>query len=320
MCEIAEAVAFSTMDDEVVECPFKLPPKGKNPDPDSEDYAEDDKLSVAKAAVNSGGVLGENLENGRPGTEGKYNHIGVAGLTPSRKEEQKDTARDPSSPKVQVDGKEYPYTVAAHHLIPGNASLYESSLFKRYMQQGGTAEVKTKNGMMNFKITHNIGYNVNGSHNGVWLPGSYAVRAGVHPTKVTWGKLIRDDKGKPTSNTPWCYDYMAVVASKAEGQFHDAHTTYNRNAKDVLNKKAVRLMAHQAVCEDHCQKEPRELPPPYTIKNNLFALSDYFYDQAKGDPTAWRTPWITSDQVYTDIRLNKARWDRFIQVYRAGKS
>src|SRR3712207_7982199 len=62
-------------------------------------------------------------------------------------------------------------------------SLYESQLFKKYMRKGGKAEVMTKNGKKAFEVTHNIGYNVNGSHNGVWLPGNYA-RSEEHTSEL----------------------------------------------------------------------------------------------------------------------------------------
>jgi hypothetical protein len=61
---------------------------------------------------------------------------------------------------------------------------------------------------------------VNGAHNGVWLPGNYAIRRKTKLPKPikgkSWSKLLQ--------RPDWCFDYMVAVVRLKERQFHDAHT------------------------------------------------------------------------------------------------
>ena len=262
---------------------------------------------MAKAQANSGSKLGTNLENGSPGTEGTWNVLGAD--PPRNQDEQVDTARSQSAVKVKVRGRNYPFTVAAHHLIPGEASLYKSQLFSSYMKQGGKMEVDTPK-RMTFTVSRNIGYNVNGSHNGVWLPGSYAIREGIHSSGFTWSELIAHPNYQD-----WCYEYMATASKKTGGQFHDAHTNYNDSALKVLEKLTVKLVKHQMIC-DECQSK-KKLPPPYQIKLKLYRLSMYLRDRLTANPRYWKAPWMTSDQVATQIIANPLRKRAFVAVYRA---
>jgi len=71
----------------------------------------------------------------------------------------------PEAKPVRLNNKLFDATVAAHHLIPGNAALKESELFlsEEYLWKDGKAK-------------GNIGYNINAKNNGVWSPGNYGVR------------------------------------------------------------------------------------------------------------------------------------------------
>lgn len=308
MSQLGEAIKISRLDVKIGKCPFKQPPDPKDPDPEDEDYAWDDRITIATAQANSGGKLGGNLEKGSPGEDGTWN---VLGGNPDRyTETQIDTGR--ANEMVKVQGISYPYTVAAHHLIPGNASLYVSRLFKQYMKRGGKVEVKTlKRGWVTMEVSHNIGYNVNGSHNGVWLPGSYAIVAGGNqPRKLGW-EALNSIKG----DIAWCVEYMAVVAKKAGGQFHDTHTEYNKNALKVLEKGATRLYNHQVDCDDCQTAKKNKVPPPYAIKARLYRLSKYFRQKTQDPPSKWKGPWWTSDQVNTDIFSDPYTKRKFRSLY-----
>jgi hypothetical protein len=316
MTQLGEAIAASGLDDKIEKpCPFKEPPPPEDPEPEDENYAYDDRITMATAQANSGGTLGGNLEKdpGSPGTGGTWNVLG--GDPPRTHQKQVDTARPESGkkpPMVKVRGKLYPYTVAAHHLIPGNASLYESDLFNSYMKRGGKMDAEVPGeGEVTFEVTHNIGYNVNGSHNGVWLPGSYAIVAGGdHPGKKSW-----EITNSPAGDIDWCHEYMAAVAKKTGGQFHDTHKNYNTNALKVLEKGTVRLQAHQIKCKD-CKKAPRKHTPPYRIKVKLYNLSVYFRKETLRAPSKWKDPWLTSDQVMTDIFGDRSKKALFIKRYK----
>jgi hypothetical protein len=310
--QIGEAIKASGLNAKIGKCPFAKPPDPVDPEPDDEDYAWDDRVSMKTAQENDGGKLGRNVKNGSPGAEGTWNALGG---DPDRYEAlQVDTARaaerGEAKQQVMVRGKWHPFTVAAHHLIPGNASLYESRLFKCYMRRGGKVDLRTPDaGMMTFEVSHNIGYCVNGSHNGVWLPGSYAIVAGgKHPGGVGWEEL-----NSPTGDVDWCYEYMAAVAKKTGGQFHDTHDGYNKNALKVLEKATVRLNDHQVKCKD-CRTN-KKVAPPYPIKAKLYSLSQFFRKKTLCAPTNWKDPWMTSDQVHTDVFSDPNRKRTFKSHY-----
>lgn len=309
MSQIGEAIAKAGMGS-VGKCPFKTPAPPKDPKPQDEHYAWDDRLKLAGPQANSGGKLGSNCKKGSPGSKGTWN---VLGGNPDRyTAKQVDTARNRGG-KVKVRNKLFPYTVAAHHLIPGNASLFDSEFFKSYMKKDGKAQAIT--GEM-FQISHHIGYNVNGSHNGVWLPGSYAIVAGGgQPQALGWEEL-----NSPAGDIDWCRLYMAAVAKKAKGQFHDSHTNYNKSVLGILNKYWEKLLAHQVKCTTCRSSINNKLPPPYSAKAKLYKLSKYLRTQTQRGPRGWKDPWMTSDQVLTDIFQKPAEKKKFMKAYREAKS
>lgn len=290
--QMGEAIAIGGLDDELAKCPFKDDAPGISAFED-EEIANDDKNAVQSMQANNGGVLGENLKNGLGGTDNTWKTAPFepedAEKLPANDSKRKNGVKTPIDwVKVRVMGTatiaegDYPYTVAAHHLIPGNASLYnDDNKLKDYMIKGKSVSANGKS----WKIKYHIGYNVNGAHNGVWLPGNYAIRPGSSPTGVTWGAMGHED---------WQLHYVAACAKVAEGQFHDAHTNYNDSVLMLLNKIAVKLEAHQCGCKE-CENK-KDVHPPYQIKPRLYSLSSYFRSNLKASPQLWRTPWFASDR------------------------
>src|SRR5687767_4728881 len=136
--DIGESVAIGFIQEMDKKCPFK-PAKVEACDMDTENIASDDRDSAGSIQQNSGGTLGKNLQSGSIGKKGTVN----SKCKPKQyKSQPKDTERNDGG-KVTVGGKEWKFTVAAHHLIPGEASLADSSLYKQYMLKGG--KVKPKN-------------------------------------------------------------------------------------------------------------------------------------------------------------------------------
>ncbi|CAD5370991.1 conserved hypothetical protein [Rubrivivax sp. A210] len=307
MTQLGEAVKAAGISTLSRKCPFDEAEPPDDPRPEDEEFAWDDSVTMAAAQDNSASKLGNNLEGGSPGSDGSWNVLG--GDPPRYKAPQVDTKRDPSKPKVEVDGVDYPFTVAAHHIIPGNASLYESQLFKSYMKKGGKMQV-TQPKKKTFTVSRNIGYNINGSHNGVWLPGSYAIRTGVHPSKSTWSVLI-----ETPGHVEWCYRYIAAVTKSTGSQFHDTHVHYSNNVLKLLNKMSLLLMKHQTQCDD-CQGKDQS-PPPYIVKNRLYRLSAHLRGKLRLSPRYWarRDPWMASDQVFTDIMGNPKSKAAFFRAY-----
>lgn len=301
--DIGEAIAVGGFASKVeADCPFAEQSMGAA-NQQKEGTAKDDK----EPEENDGGVLGRNLASGSPGKEGT-----VEGPYPpptSYTEERWDTRR--KGVKVKVPGTRtiaegtYGFTVAAHHLIPGEASLAPSALM-RYMTKGSSVQVIARGGKKTKTIKNHIGYNVNGAHNGVWLPGNYYIRSSTSPAEgKSWSDLGHD---------PWCLHYVAAVTKVTGGQFHDAHTQYSAAVEKLLNKIAAVLVQHEC---DRCK--PAEINPPFCIKARLYALSEYLRSQLKAQPFAWKRPWFSSDR-WRDNAFNRGRPSRKFLEAGAGAS
>ncbi|WLQ14333.1 AHH domain-containing protein [Hahella aquimaris] len=147
----------------------------------------------------------------------------------------------PNARKVTLNGHTLDAAVAAHHLIPGNASLKKSRSLMRYLHIDGKAE-------------GNIGYNINSLPNGVWSPGNY----GVRPWGTEGASFQRD-----TGIEPKDFAFSAMEAWRC--QFHDAHEDYSDFVKGVLDKIADKLRAQETIwCPEQKHKEPE--------KTQIFAL------------------------------------------------
>ena len=150
---------------------------------------------------------------------------------------------------------EYPVAAAAHHLIPGNASLKKSSLYEseEYLWADGKAK-------------GNIGYNINSAPNGVWLPGNYAIRP--------WGTNGAAFQEKSSGIEPKDYAFAAIEAWKR--QFHDAHEDYSDQVRQALDKIYDKLEANETIwCPEAKKrsKNPDEKSPLYVLVNRLHTVS-----------------------------------------------
>lgn len=190
---------------------------------------------------------------------------------------------------------EFDYTVAAHHLVPGNASLKPSTIVK-YIS-------KTKQ-----HIQENIGYNVNGHHNGIWLPGSYAVRAATDNTPVedtSWGDV-------PVEEPDFQEAYVRAVVRKARGaMFHDTHATYSKNVLNILDEAAAKIEKkpgdyHCDDCKELAKGKGGKLPPPYWVNGAMSGLSGWL--KRRLSPTRkWELDrWATTERHLDTLRKMKA--------------
>jgi A nuclease family of the HNH/ENDO VII superfamily with conserved AHH len=165
-------------------------------------------------------------------------------------------------------------TPAAHHLIPGNASLKEVPNLLKYMKKGQV-------------VRGDIGYDVNSRENGVWLPGSYAVTArSVHDTK--WSDYAHQDS------------YALAAMKRAGGQFHDAHPRYSLKVKSALNQIADRIkVRHPEKCPGCDETLSDKARPPYGLVGRLNALSRVQRRFLSGPPRKWpvETGYYTSDRA-----------------------
>ncbi len=96
----------------------------------------------------------------------------------------------------------YTLTCAAHHCIPAQESLKHSQLLEYMVKKGGKENIKDGDSIKQFSngvVWSDVGYDVNGLENGVYLPGNYAVGGGIGGMGVWEGS---DDNDQEEDETP----------------------------------------------------------------------------------------------------------------------
>lgn len=297
MTQVGEPIAKDKLVKEFkAKCPFSEDDTKGGPEASEEDLEDDDLEKVKGAQRNKGGTLGTNLIDGKKGSADGGPYPPTEFLF---EQEPDDTKRGDRKRKIGIESEdieagEYPFAVAAHHLIPGNASgIAKGSANKErtklfyFMEKNG--EVETISGKT-YKIKYHIGYDVNGSHNGVWLPGDHGITRATSPLPNTkWSELS-------SNHEPWQLAYVAGACKATTAQFHGAHDDpYNDSVRQLLAKMTEALHTHlDSECEI-CGEET-EIPPPYRIKRRLYALSRRLRLVVTGHPYGWQKKWITSSR------------------------
>jgi hypothetical protein len=252
--QLGEAVAVAIADDrhdpDCYFCNAKDEPKEEENDLDA-DPEEDDDLD--------GGYVPDGMK-----FKNDASKLGKAlGGTPNPKEISLAQASG------QKKGKSaYDVSVAAHHLIPGNAALKNSDLYKskEYLWTDG-------------KKKGNIGYSINSAPNGVWLPGNYALRP--------WSGRA------PTFQS----NYAFAAIEEWRAQFHDAHTDYSKFVIDVLDKICEKLDDGREVwCPKAKKREdkPEDREPLYVIVNRLHTVSARMHRMLVFPLKSWKKNIYTS--------------------------
>ncbi|MCU0634526.1 MAG: AHH domain-containing protein [Gemmatimonadaceae bacterium] len=291
MTQIGEMVNVALIIDTNAEikCPFNDTPPKEPITLETESPADDD---VNAAQANNGQVLGKNMARaGRAGwgKSGTWNEM----TPPPERIKPRLKLESNGNPDLQVTladfakpgaTRAYDWKAAAHHLIPGEAALAKSDVYKRFMVE----DAKIEAGGKQFTLNAHIGYNVNGNHNGAWLPGNYAIRRAKYGK--TWSDL--DDE--------WRFRYAQAVVTRSRKQFHDTHVHYSDNVMNALNALSTLLMNHVAVCEQCKAKSDGKIAPPYRLKAALYRMSRVLGMRVRGWPGTWREPFITSDH-YKDM-------------------
>lgn len=261
MTQVGEAVAPPEVDFDEASCPF------------NHDMA--DPPTVNNDLIGVGTTLRTRMKSGAStGTFGDF--AAKQPKVPNPKDVPTSNIAKAKKP-VTIDGVAggYPVWCAAHHLVPAQESLKRSTLLPYMVKKGDTEELKGKK-VTNGVVWSDVGYDVNGTQNGVFLPGSYAVGGGRGGMKVWtkegkdagiaammasasggWADTEDDDEddcepeGSPDpksneltgilyqvspTNRKWLYVKRAVEL--APGQFHDRHEPYSNFVLTVLEKIA----------------------------------------------------------------------------------
>lgn len=199
----------------------------------------------------------------------------------------------------------YPVTCAAHHLIPAQASLKVSPLVQWLIKKGKPDVFRgcTKNGI----VEHSVGYDVNGTQNGIWLPGPYAMKgkwkfypAFPDEENENPGGGDEDFENDDVEEHPSTqFDYAVQSMRLSETQFHDAHPDYSRCVElallavnDKMDKSAQPGMCDK--CGGKLNEEP--YPTPYRLIDKLSAISKRLQGRLSAGPRAWKAPLFTSEK------------------------
>jgi hypothetical protein len=288
MTQLGEAVSIGEIDVDEWECPFSHDKPGK--------VTNQLDTSPAKLGTRMRGGRSTRLWDDSSGTV-------KPGKISASKQSATDVIPNPHEVFTALDhlGNSIftKFSVAAHHLIPGEASLPKSSLFN-YIKGGKV-------------ISGDIGYGVNGRENGIWLPTHHALsqQMPVLPfaTQVhAYADLTPEGDDKVASFT---HTYTQAVMAHANCQFHDDHTKatdYSNFVIKVLNKIQCNLATIKNYNCPKCQKAKAgggKLPPPHRLVNRLNGVSSRLAALLRGDPLGWRPPVYTSKHAMSVADSNR---------------
>lgn len=268
MTQLGEPVAIGMVDSNETECPFDH----ENPEPPT----------VKNDLIGVGGTLARRLKAGASTHLYEKFKTTIDPVSDPRDREEhpfKDKARvvqvpikvpNPVTGKLDTVIHHYPVTCAAHHCIPAQESLKRSKLLVFMVKKGDPEPLKEGKSTIQYsdgRVWADVGYDVNGGENGVWLPGNYAVGGGrggmrvwtgaddnedddENPDEIDGGAsplsdMAIDDGSDSNLLTGEIYDispnnrkwrYVIQAMAKAPGQFHDRHEDYSDFVVEVLNK------------------------------------------------------------------------------------
>jgi hypothetical protein len=199
----------------------------------------------------------------------------------------------PAITPVNVDGADYDLTLAAHHLIPAQESLKDCDILDYIDKERGV-------------IKENLGYDVNGTQNGIWLPGPYAVDG--------WGAMTLEQEDLPDtakrastrakraaalpgklSGEKFQGNYSMGAMEQTKRQFHDRHVDYSNFVRQYLEKIHVNMLMVELQYCDKCKNRGNEkLPPPLSLVARLNGLSKKLSGYLIWPPSSWVAPLYTS--------------------------
>ncbi len=178
------------------------------------------------------------------------------------------------SKKGSKDGKPSKVTYNAHHVLPVR-DCWKKTKLKRWIDH---KEEKL--------VEHDIGYDVNGSENGIDLPSSKAMHS------AGWTGKGPDFQRK--------YAFAAIDATIPIRQFHDSHKPYSAFATKVLDKIAEKLNDKEEKGQLKCKHDkcnPGKKKPyktPVHLLPRIYAAAARLAKHLSGGPSHWKTPIMTS--------------------------
>ncbi|MCO8121111.1 hypothetical protein NHH03_05125 [Stieleria sp. TO1_6] len=309
MTELLETINIGMILEEDVPCPF--------------DHDLDEPPTVKNDLVGVGSKLSSKMSKKSP--DGTYlyeklkadNQLGEADRIPNPRKEG--DLKKPNKPvKVRFPGAstsaagtpqdveiDYPLSVAAHHCIPAQEALKRCNILLGFMvKKGESAGLKTGKGESDFSagiVWSNVGYDVNGLQNGIFLPGNYAVGGGRGGLKAWHPQESDDSEGEaeevaqdadwltgtpdhPLEQSNTCWQYVKGAIDVGKGQFHDRHEPYSDVVLQLLSAIGQDLLhfedaAYEGECDkckersEHFTSDGAGVPTDYALVTKLNKLS-----------------------------------------------
>jgi hypothetical protein len=195
-----------------------------------------------------------------------------------------------------------------HHIIPGDAVMAKVPALEQWTRASAGF------------IKEDIGYNIDGAPNGIFLPRypdlfgtkemTFTDAHGTEQTKQmreyygkTWSALSDRDK------TNIAYAIMTETHLQLHHTSHGAiylgtrNRTYNKDATDACQKVADLVVARQLKCPDNSAKP---YDPPYDVVHWINSESYRLRIKITGNPKHW-TAWVTRLANRFTLELRAAR-------------
>lgn len=332
--EIGEMIAITFIKDEKFECPFEH----ELPEPPNVKNNLVGKGATLATAMNNGTSTKDN-EQFKPKDDSekiKWGKIPQKRNTPKVHPFYKKQANKGRCVEVCFEGesepsvKDYPVSCSAHHLIPSQESLKDHLLLEYMCKEDSSGS--NNHGFSDGLVWSDVGYNTNGSENGVYLPGSYAVGGGRGGLRVWYpyddeddeehdtayieadklppseyqGFELKGKRGHISKDNP-CWQYVSEAMRLAPGQFHDRHYVYSDQVVGDALTKLHELCEHFNVtlnpnscsdCEDRRKKiEDLGIPAPYSLVSHLESISNKLRTYLTAGKGGWRRNIYTSEWV-----------------------
>jgi hypothetical protein len=213
-----------------------------------------------------------------------------------------ESAKDPKEDHLYVDSDHGMYSAEAHHAICGNEVLKKEGRLEKLLIEQGKTTSQEKAGQLK---PNDVGYDVNGAKNGIWLPSvPYMYMAGKKsPTKwwgdqKSWNSKHPNEKKRKSLAQDIKEDIAFTVMAEVKLQFHkgshgsvgEPHNNYVVMAIKRLRQISVLVENFSETCPMEKGKPKTDPPfyPPYGLVGMLNSLSVALKRELRGAPQTWK--------------------------------
>ncbi len=332
--EVGESISPPNLTDVTDECPF--------------DHELEDPPKIKNNLIGKGSTLASSMKSGSstnlyapyaPDEGSKLKHGPLPQKDSSHKFYRKGADKGRCIEIKFPDNviKKYPVSCSAHHLVPSQEALKGHELLE-YMCSKPDGAQDHNHSFGGGVVWSDVGYDTNGSENGVYLPGNYAVGGGIGGLNV-WYPVGADDEEhddgyiddeKPPaadyvgyelkgvrgqiSVDNKCWEYVAKAMKESKAQFHDRHLSYSNEVKKALTNIYTKYQLKDVTLDEQacgeCKKRQEKLkekglPAPYSVVNRLKALSKNLRAILVSGQGLWRTNIYTSEWVNSYMQAVK---------------